>query len=82
VQVTQVRVDPGDPRVVGGALGLQENGDLPLCLLPALRKPKRVFSVRLDGTLERTDDYLSGWVSVAEGFKSIQCEAVGKPSFL
>lgn len=31
--------------------------------------PDVFFSVRLDGTLERTDDYLSGWVGVAEGFK-------------
>lgn len=66
---TQVRVDPVNPCVVGGVWGLQENADMPPCLLPALRKPKCVFSVRLDGTLERPDDYLSGWVSVAEGFK-------------
>lgn len=64
-----MRVIPVDPCVVGGAWGLQENGDVLLCLLPALCKPKCVFSVRLDGTLERTDDYLSGWVGVAEGFK-------------
>lgn len=64
-----MRVDPVDPCVAGGAWGPQGNGDMPFCLLPALRKLRCVFSVRLDGTLERTDDYLSGWVGVAKGFK-------------
>lgn len=64
-----MKVDPVDPCVVGKVWGLQESGDAPLCLLPALHNPRCVFSVRLDGTLERTDDYLSGWVGVAEGFK-------------
>lgn len=63
------KVNPVDPCVAGGAWGLQENEAMSLCLLPALCKPKCVFSVSLDGTLERTDDYLSGSVSAAEGFK-------------
>lgn len=66
---TGEKVNPVDPCVAGGAWGLQENEAMSLCLLPALCKPKCVFSVSLDGTLERTDDYLSGSVNAAEGFK-------------
>lgn len=46
-----MKVDPVDPCVVGKLWGLQESGDAPLCLLPALCHPKCVFSVRLNGTL-------------------------------
>lgn len=74
------KVNPVDPCVAGGVWGLQENEAMSLCFLPALCKPKCVFSVSLDGTLERTDDYLSGSVNTAEGFKKYPVWSCGKAS--
>lgn len=64
-----MKVGPVNLFVVGKVGGLQESGDVPHCLLPGLCNLKSVFSVGLNGTLERTDYYLSGLVGVAEGFK-------------
>lgn len=74
----QVETKGEGPCVVGVAWGQQENGGVPLCLLPALPKPKCVFQLRLGGSLQRTDDYLSGWVGVAEGFKKYPVWSCGK----
>lgn len=58
-----------------GAAGVQRHA--PLSHASALQT-QMCFSVRLDGTLERTDDYLSGWVGVAQGFKKYPVWSCGK----